>query len=158
MIKIIEGDILQSDCNIIVHQVNCQGVMGSGIAKQIREKYPTVFEDYKEYIANYIYNSAPTGLLGSVNLSSIGEDKFIANLFGQWGYGYDGGLYTNIAALKCGLQSIKDYAIEHQYSVCIPYNIGCCRGGADWNEVSNIINNIFDNSGIYVEIRRLDLN
>ena len=30
MIKHIKGDILNSNTDMIVHQVNCQGVMGSG--------------------------------------------------------------------------------------------------------------------------------
>ena len=39
---------MESGCNIICHQVNCQGVMGSGIAKQVREKYPNVYNSYKK--------------------------------------------------------------------------------------------------------------
>lgn len=42
MIKHIKGDIFQSSADVILHQVNCQGVMGSGVAKQVREKYPDV--------------------------------------------------------------------------------------------------------------------
>ena len=37
MIKIIDGDLLNSEADIICHQVNCQGKMNSGVAKQIRE-------------------------------------------------------------------------------------------------------------------------
>ena len=32
MVKIVKGDLLKSDCQYIVHGVNCQGVMNSGIA------------------------------------------------------------------------------------------------------------------------------
>ncbi|WP_411668007.1 hypothetical protein [Bacillus subtilis] len=39
MIKIIQGDLLEAKENIIAHQVNCKGVMGSGIALQIKKKY-----------------------------------------------------------------------------------------------------------------------
>jgi hypothetical protein len=42
MVKIVKGDLLKSDCQYIAHGVNCQGVMNSGIAKQIRDKYPEV--------------------------------------------------------------------------------------------------------------------
>lgn len=37
MIKIIQGDLLEAKENIIAHQVNCKGVMGSGVAKQIKQ-------------------------------------------------------------------------------------------------------------------------
>ena len=43
--KIKHGDILSVANGIIVHQVNAQGVMGSGLAKQIREKYPMAFDE-----------------------------------------------------------------------------------------------------------------
>ena len=47
MIKHIKRDIFKSGADLICHQVNCQGVMGSGIAKQVREKYPKVYKEYK---------------------------------------------------------------------------------------------------------------
>jgi glucosamine 6-phosphate synthetase-like amidotransferase/phosphosugar isomerase protein len=37
--KFVKGDILNSQDGIIGNQVNCQMVMGSGLAKQIRSKY-----------------------------------------------------------------------------------------------------------------------
>ena len=46
MITYKNGNLLESGCDIICHQVNCQKVMGSGIAKQIREKWPIVYYDY----------------------------------------------------------------------------------------------------------------
>ena len=55
MITYKKGNLLNSNCDIIVHQVNCQKVMGSGIAKQIRDRWPEVFVRYEEYI-NYFYN------------------------------------------------------------------------------------------------------
>ena len=36
--RIVDGDILDIEKGIIVHQVNCQGVMGAGLAKQIKSK------------------------------------------------------------------------------------------------------------------------
>lgn len=48
MIKIVKGDILQASEDIIGHQVNCQGVMGAGLAKQIRNKYPHVYDEYRK--------------------------------------------------------------------------------------------------------------
>ena len=45
----IDGNIFDCTENIIVHQTNCQGVMGSGIAKQVKERYPEVFNAYYHY-------------------------------------------------------------------------------------------------------------
>lgn len=36
MIKIVNGDLLQSNLPLIAHQTNCLGVMGAGIARSIK--------------------------------------------------------------------------------------------------------------------------
>ena len=46
MIRYVKGDITESNCDIICHQVNCRGAMNSGVAKAIREKWPEVYEQY----------------------------------------------------------------------------------------------------------------
>lgn len=52
MIRYIKGDLLETDAPVIVHGCNCQGVMGSGVAKQIKEKYFTVYEIYRKIYEN----------------------------------------------------------------------------------------------------------
>ena len=42
MLIYVKGNLLDKQWDIFCHQVNCKGVMGSGIAKQIAEKYPEV--------------------------------------------------------------------------------------------------------------------
>lgn len=49
-VVIKEGNVFDSDAKIICHQVNCQGVMGSGVAKEVRERYPKVYEQYHEFM------------------------------------------------------------------------------------------------------------
>ena len=41
-IKIIDGNLFDSKAKIIAHQVNCQGKMNSGVAKEVRQRYPHV--------------------------------------------------------------------------------------------------------------------
>lgn len=45
-IKIIDGNLFDSKAKIIAHQVNCQGKMNSGVAKEVRQRYPHVYRDY----------------------------------------------------------------------------------------------------------------
>ena len=47
MIEIYDCSVFDVFSNVIAHQVNCQGVMGSGVAKQIRDRYPEVYTQYK---------------------------------------------------------------------------------------------------------------
>ena len=65
MVCIVTGNILEADDrNIIIQQVNCQGAMNSGIAKQIRDRYPDVFTVYKEMCDAHKNNTSE--LLGKV--------------------------------------------------------------------------------------------
>ena len=47
-IKYRKGDIFESETQVIVNTVNCQGVMGKGLALAFKERYPAMFAVYKE--------------------------------------------------------------------------------------------------------------
>ena len=42
------GDIFESKAQVIVNTVNCQGVMGKGLALAFKQKYPTMFKAYQQ--------------------------------------------------------------------------------------------------------------
>ena len=49
MVEILEhSNLLNIRSGVICHQVNCIGAMGAGLALQIRNKWPIVYEKYKE--------------------------------------------------------------------------------------------------------------
>lgn len=121
-------DILTADENIIVHQVNNLGVMGAGLALQIRKKYPKVFEAYRKTAQE----------LGKVQLVKIGENKYICNMFSQNGISRHKRT-TNYEAMEECIATIVEYAKENEYSIAIPYKIGCGLAGGDWNKVKDII-------------------
>ena len=76
MIAIINGNLLDSNCDYICHQVNCQGKMNSGIAKSIREKWPVV---YANYMAKY-FNMLPELLLGDIQIVGLWDMRQKKNL------------------------------------------------------------------------------
>lgn len=61
-----EGNVFDSDADIICHQVNCQGVMGSGVAKEVRERFPNVYEQYHELCE--LHKNYSAGLLGTAQI------------------------------------------------------------------------------------------
>jgi O-acetyl-ADP-ribose deacetylase (regulator of RNase III) len=144
MIKHIKCDIFESGANIICHQVNCQGVMGSGIAKQVKEKYPNVYKNYKKWCDN----KKPEDLLGEIQYVTLNsDDKFfgIMNVFGQLNYGYDGKCYTDYEALRNSFTKIHEFCEQfykfHAFlpEIAFPYKFGCARGGGDWDIVYKMI-------------------
>lgn len=149
MIKVIAGDLLSSNANVICHQVNCSSAMNSGIAKQIRNKYPEVYNQYMLLCSSLDKEK----LLGKCQPVHIGNNKFVVNLFGQLGYGYDGKQYTNLDALEQAMVSLKSYFSKDK-TIAFPWGLGSVRGGARWEDVYRIIETVFD--GYNVEIWKLD--
>lgn len=165
MIKIIDGDLFETDAKFIVHQVNCMGRMGSGVALQVKEKYPHVYEEYAKIVSSE--------MLGKIqvvpcNPQYIGFDpgsimipnteQWIVNLFAQDKYGYDGKQYTSIQALRECFVKLNWLVHEKNNNfgakIAMPYKIGCCRGGADWAGVYKMIKEVFVD--VDVEMWRLD--
>jgi len=146
MIKIIDGDLFDSKAGVIAHQVNCQGAMNSGVAKQIRQKYPKVFKHYIKYYRNFP--------LGACQIIEVNSNLSIANMFAQDKYGYDGKQYTSYDALKSCFMQLYKYAKFKNYTIAMPYKVGCVRGGANWDKVYSIMKEIF--TDVDVELWRLD--
>jgi O-acetyl-ADP-ribose deacetylase (regulator of RNase III) len=152
MIHYLNQDVTTARQQIIVHQVNCQGRMGSGVAKAIKEKFPNVYTEYKKYCDKYGRPAVINVLLGKCQIVEIDEpnrnrpDKqYVANLFAQDKYGFDGQMYTSYDAFLKGLQTLKEFCIEHNItSIAFPEKIGCGRGGADWQIISRMIETTFE--------------
>ena len=98
MVHNVIGNLLDSNCDYICHQVNCQGVMGSGTAKQIRERWPEVYDSYKELCMNH----GPRTLLGTIDIVGTKSGPDVINIFSQFDYGYNGNRFTSYDAfLPC---------------------------------------------------------
>lgn len=150
MIRHIKCNIFESGADIICHQVNCQGVMGSGVAKQVREKYPEVFQKYKA--SCQLAKNNHSGLLGGTQWIAT-ADGIIVNLFAQENFGYDGKCYTDYNALKRCLKTVNLLMKEEQRkTIAFPYLMGCHRGGGSWGVVYKIIEEVFADSDCEVLI------
>lgn len=115
---------------ILAQQVNCRGVMGSGLAKAIRDRYPEVYEHYR---AEYELGLLKLGYTSYIEVND--NPILIANICGQERYGRDGKQYTDYEALRKGLEDVKMMAHDLGLDVVIPHGIGCGLGGGDWEGV-----------------------
>ena len=71
--------------------------------------------------------------------------QYVANLFAQDRYGYDGQMYTSYDAFLNCLKKLKEFCIENNIkSIAFPEKIGCGRGGADWQIISRMIETTFE--------------
>lgn len=144
MIKIVKGDLLAVTEGIVAHQVNCQGKFNSGVARQVREKYPHAFNRYTQYVDDFVNMNLRKELLGTINYAKVGSELWIANMFGQYNYGYNGNQFTNTDELYKCFKELREDSEKNGLSVHMPYMVGSDRGGADWKEVENLLLIAFD--------------
>lgn len=140
MIKIVNGDLMESSAKYICHQVNCQGVMGSGVAKQIRAKWPVVFDKYKQVCDEHADHREE--LLGQICGVRVNENTAIINIFGQFKFGKDGQRYTNFEYLRRGCKEVANH-VKPGDTIAMPYRIGCGLGGGDWGKVMDMLSDVF---------------
>lgn len=137
MVTNIKGNLLSSDCVIRCHQVNCRGVMGAGLAKQVKEKYPEVFGPYSD-----LCKALGNKLLGEVQFIACHDSTIIANMFAQDGCGTQG-IQTNMAALEECLDRLQIFAAKTGLKVGFPKYLGAGLAGGNWEKIEPLIKTYF---------------
>lgn len=139
------GNIVDVQTGIILHQVNCQGVMGSGVAAALRAVWPIVFSDYKDFVSKNTSREVwadGRNLLGEIVVSQVTPTLKVISLFGQQYYGRDGKKYTSYDALDTALSKVaklQTYEIGNpEHEIHHPL-IGSALGGGHWPIVAEII-------------------
>ncbi|MBI1929176.1 macro domain-containing protein [Candidatus Poribacteria bacterium] len=130
MIQYVVGDILTSDAQTIVNTVNCKGVMGKGLAKQFKRKYPDMFREYWDLCMKkkirigrpHLYMKSQPWILNFPTKDDWRKSSLIC-------------------FIEQGLQwIIENYKAVGIQSIAFP-KLGCNNGGLDWEEVRQIMHN-----------------
>lgn len=142
-------DITTIDKGVIIHQVNCQNVMGAGVAKALYTKYPQVKEKFHQLATQPDYNT-PAKRFGLVQPVRISGQLVVLNSFSQLHYGRKKGVvYTNHQALLENLSKLDAYAKKHNLPAYVPARIGCGLAGGDWTMVEKYIKENTDITIVY---------
>ncbi|ADL35964.1 Appr-1-p processing domain-containing protein (plasmid) [Butyrivibrio proteoclasticus B316] len=135
-----QGNLLDEKADILVHQTNCVGAMGAGIARQIRTQLLTPAE-YSKYV-QACKTKGFKELLGQTQLLKTVDGRLVANCFGETVPTHDKNDTDYDALMHC-INRVKNYAVKNKMSVAIPGLLGCGLAGGDWNIVRKMIYNIF---------------
>ena len=76
MIEFRIGDILMADAEALVNTVNCVGIMGRGIALQVKNQFP---ENFKAYEAACARDEVQPGRMFVFETGTMTNPKFIIN-------------------------------------------------------------------------------
>jgi O-acetyl-ADP-ribose deacetylase (regulator of RNase III) len=129
------GDLFSTDIELILHGCNSKGVMGSGVAKIVREQFPGTYAAYQLWCSK--------GFRLGQYLAVPERGKVIINAVTQQEYGK--------VAVQTGPNPVRyvsyDAVAEIMHSLNKAYTgstiamptIGAALGGGDWAVISAII-------------------
>ncbi|MGB1286281.1 MAG: macro domain-containing protein [Aggregatilineales bacterium] len=122
MITYITGDLFQSSAQVLVNPVNTVGVMGRGLAKVFKQKYPEMFTEYQQRCKSGDFDVDDLHLYRT-------SDKWILNFPTKKHWRGK----SKLEYIEAGLQKFVDiYETENITSAAFP-QLGCGLGGLDWN-------------------------
>lgn len=132
MLEIKPGNLLDVESGVILHQTNCMGVMGGGVALQIKEKWPHAYLEYQKHCEAFAYPF----LMGTMHFSKLTDTLVLGNLFGQ--IAPSRGQATVYSAYPTALREVVAVA-DASLPIHIPYGMGCGLAGGDWDVVLPIL-------------------
>ncbi len=142
MLNRVKGDLLtlaeRGKFDIIVHGCNCQNTMGSGIAKQIKDRYPQAFEADRKY--DIELNGNRYNKLGNYTITRFHDGDhsnfYIVNAYTQYNYmprGVDHFEYASFAVILAKL-----WHLYGNYDFGFPY-IGMGLAGGDSTRIISML-------------------
>ncbi|MCI0558816.1 MAG: macro domain-containing protein, partial [Nitrososphaera sp.] len=141
MIKFVQGDIFQSKAETLIATVNCVGIMGKGLAKEFRLRYP---EMYREYV-----KICKKGELRKGRLFHF-KDLHSAILCFPTKDNWKGP--SKYEFVEEGLKAlVANYEKWQISSLAIP-PLGCGLGGLDWDRVKSLIKKYLSHLPIEIEV------
>ena len=140
--KVLVGDIFQSEAQTLINAVNCVGVMGKGIALEFKKRFPEMYEDYivrcarKEVRIGEPYLFRGAALPQIINFPTKDHWKSLSRI-------------EDIEhGLKYLLSRYKEWGIS---SLAVPA-LGCGNGQLEWQVVNPLIQKYVQKMDIPVEV------
>ncbi len=143
---------------IIPHIVNTLGIMGSGVALGLKNKWKEVYDSYKYYLNAY---HDEINSLGTISIADVEDDIIVFNMVAQNGLKSKSNPkpIKYLALIKC-MESVV-VSIESMKTK-IPYKdkkfvihspkFGSLRSGGNWYFILEFINEIWIEKGYDVVI------
>lgn len=155
-VKLVKGDLFESDMQTLTNTVNCVGVMGKGVALEFKKRYPKMYKDYQARCKNnlvklgepYLYEDEPT--LFEDNSPCVSILNFPTK--NHWRN------HSNINDIANGLDYLAAHYKEWRItSIAFP-PLGCGNGGLNWEDVCPLMMNKLEPLDLQAEIYALGRN
>ncbi len=132
MLEIVRGDIFESGAQALVNPVNCVGVMGKGLAKEFKKRFP---DNYKFYQDNCKFKVMRLGMSLVYPIMYDESTKYVVNFPTKYHWRDS----SKIEYIEEGLiDLIETVRVFQIISIAIPA-LGCGLGGLPWTQVRGTI-------------------
>ena len=148
MIRYVDGDLLkladEGNFDVIAHGCNCFCVMGSGIAPQIKAKYPEAYD------ADCATTAGDINKFGTIT-HTLNTTPTVVNIYSQYDTKgrREGKIDLDYNALRSGIKAMKEKFSGKRFGLPL---IGSGLAGGSWDVIEKIIEE--EMRGEYVTIVR----
>ena len=141
-VRVLVGDLFASEMQTWVNTVNCVGVMGRGVAKGFKERFPDMFADYKARCDRLEVQ------LGRPYLYRRMMEPWVLNFptKDHWRS------VSTLADIERGLDHLAAHLAEWQVTSLAVPPLGCGNGQLDWQVVGPVLYERLGALGIPVEL------
>jgi O-acetyl-ADP-ribose deacetylase (regulator of RNase III) len=120
-IHFVQGDLFYSTDSAIAHGVNMRGVMGAGIAKEFRDKFPVMYGTYKALCEHDAVSDM------RVMPWKVKQGQYVMNIFSQ----VEPGANAKIELISAGVIRSINFLVDRGINkMSMPW-IGCGIGGIE---------------------------
>ncbi|MCL5959412.1 MAG: macro domain-containing protein [Chloroflexi bacterium] len=132
MIEHVRGNLLEADVEALVNTVNTVGVMGKGIALQIRQAFPANYEEYRKACKR---SEVRPGRMLVVPTGTMTNPRYIINFPTKRHWKGR----ARLEDIESGLRALVEVVEQKEiHSLAVP-PLGCGNGGLEWSEVRPLI-------------------
>lgn len=138
-------NLLDSDADVLVCTVNMVGVMGKGLALEVKRRWPEIENSYQLAIEN---GDLAIGRVWASRVGDLFDDKLIL-LFPTKNHWKNP---SRMSYIDGGLESLVSWISDNNIkSIAIP-PLGCGNGGLSWLEVLPRIETVMSEVDCEIEI------
>jgi O-acetyl-ADP-ribose deacetylase (regulator of RNase III) len=146
MLKIVDGSLLDSDCQYVAHQCNCYSRRGAGLASAIFKAFP-----WADVYSNRSERGNDAALFGSITVHGDPKrnPRYVINIYGQLKPGKPSeGRDSAASRLEAFGKALDQIAgLPELKPIGFPYGICCGLAGGDWNKYERLLKDFAEQVG-----------
>ena len=133
-IKLMTGNLLETDVEALVNTVNTVGVMGKGVALQFKQAFPDNFSGYRR---EFERGDLRIGKMFVFRTGRLANPRYIINFPTK----RDWRQKSRLEDIRLGLVDLVEVVKQLEIrSIALP-PLGCGNGGLEWGQVRPLIEN-----------------